>query len=237
MRRVVGLLLAVLAVAAPAGASAAATPLRASLTSCSAAARTAVFSGSMPTVRGTRAMAMRFDLEARLDGEAEFAVLKVPGLGVYKRSSTGQTGFVFTQRVRALDPGLYRATVRFRWYAPGGRVIKTVKRATGTCVQPDPRPDLRAGVLAGTLLAGATMARYALNVSNPGRSDAGPFAVQIAGVRVTVAALTGGAETTVTVDAPRCAPGETVAIVLDPGGQVDEADESDDSVQRLCPLS
>ena len=236
MRRVVPLVLAVLAVVAPAGASAA-TPLRASLASCSTTARTAVFSGSMPTVRGTRTMAMRFDLETRLDGDTVWEVLKVPGLGIYKRSSAGQTGFVFTQRVQELEPGPYRATVRFRWYARGGRIIKTARRTTGTCRQPDPRPDLRAGLLAGTLLADGATARYALEVSNPGRSDAGSFAVEIAGVRTTVAGLAAGSETTVTVDAPRCAPGDTVAIVVDPGGQVDEADESDDSVQRACPLS
>ena len=237
MRRVVvPLLLAVLAVAAPAGASAA-TPLRASLTACSASTRTAVFSGSMPAVRGTRTMAMRFDLETQGDGDAVWTVLKVPGLGVYKRSSTGQSGFVFTQRVQELDPGAYRAVVRFRWYTRSGRTIKTAKRTTGTCIQPDPRADLRAGVLGGSLLADGTTARYALAVSNTGRSDAGPFAVEIAGVRTTVAALARGAETTVTVDAPRCWPGESVAIVLDPAGQVDEADEAGDSVQRPCPLS
>jgi len=237
MRRVVPLLLlAVLVLAAPAGASTIA-PLRASLTACSASTRTAVFSGSMPAVRGTRTMAMRFDLETQLDGDAVWEALKVPGLGVYKRSSTGQTGFVFTQRVQELDPGAYRAVVRYRWYARGGRIIKTAKRTTGTCVQPDPRPDLQAGALGASLSPGATTARYALAVSNPGRSAAGPFAVEIAGVRAMVAGLAAGAQTTVTVDAPRCAPGETVAIVLDPGGQVDEAEESDDSVQRPCPLS
>jgi subtilase family serine protease len=92
-------------------------------------------------------------------------------------------------------------------------------------------------VLGATPLPDATTARYALEVSNVGRSDAGPFTVQIAGVRTTVAALAAGAETTVTVDAPRCAPASAVAIVLDPGGQVEESDESDDSVQRACPLS
>ena len=75
MRRVVvPLLLAVLAVAAPAGASAA-TPLRASLTSCSTATHTAVFAGSMPTARGTRTMAMRFDLETQHEGDSVWQAL------------------------------------------------------------------------------------------------------------------------------------------------------------------
>lgn len=236
MRRVVFLFLAAIAVLVPAGASAAATPLRASLTSCSTVTRTAVFSGSMPDVRGTRTMAMRFDLQTRRDAGAGWEELKVPGLGVYKRSSTGRTGFVFTQRVQGLAaPGTFRAVVRFRWYVPGGRILRSAARTTGGCTLPDPRPDLRAGVLAGTPQADGTV-RYALAVSNSGRLDAGPFAVQIAGVRATVAALAAGAQTTVTVDAPGCAPGQSVAIVLDPAGQVDEADESDDSVQRPCPL-
>lgn len=236
MRRVLPILLAALALAAPAGASAA-TPLRASLESCSAATRTAVFAASMPAVRGARTMAVRFDLETRADADADWQRVAVPGLGVFKRSSAGQTGFVFTQRVQELAaPGTFRAVVHFRWHATGGRILKSTTRTTGTCTQPDPRPDLRAGVLGGTLSAGGG-ARYSLVVSNAGRSYAGAFGVQIAGVRAEVAGLVAGSETTVTVEAPRCAPGETVAIVLDPAGQVGEADESDDAVQRACPLS
>ncbi len=237
MRRALTLSLTVLGLAAPAAGAQATTPLRASLSACSAATRSAAFTGSMPAVRGTRSMAMRFDLQVRDD--LGWEAMKVPGLGVYKRSSPGQTGFVFTQRVQALAaPGSYRAIVRFRWYGRDGRPLKHAMRTTGTCVQPDPRPDLRPGVLAATLLGDGRTARYQLAVSNAGRGDAGPFAVEVAGVRVSVTGLAGGGgATTVIVDAPRCAPGEAVTVLLDAAGQVDEADESDDSVQRACPLS
>ena len=238
MRRVLPLVAAVLGLAAPASASAqSTTPLRASLTSCATTAHSAVFTGSMPTVRGTRIMAMRFDLQ-RLAADGTWRTVKVPGLGVYKRSSPGQTGFVFNQRVQALAaPGQYRAFVRFRWYAPSGSVLKHTTRATPVCAQPDPRPDLRAGGLTMYPATDGRTARYALVVANTGRADAGPFAVDIAGARAQVASLARGTSTTVAVDAPVCSGADPVAIVLDPLGQVDEADEADDSVQRPCPLS
>lgn len=235
MRRLALITLALLGLAAPAGAQST-TPLRASLTSCSVAAHSAVFLGSMPAVRGTRTMAVRFDLQQQGE-DGTWATLKVPGLGVYKRSSAGQSGFVFSQRVQALAvPGVYRAIVRFRWYARSGSVIKHATRTTGSCVQPDPRADLRAGTLTATLLGDGRTARYSLTVANTGHGGAGPFAVDIAGARSSVAGLATGTSTTVTADAPACAPGATVSVVLDPLGQVDEADEADDSVQRPCPL-
>ena len=84
----------------------------------------------MPAVHGTRSMAMRFDLQER--GDAGFSAMKVRGLGVYKRSSPGQSGFVFTQRVQELSaPGAYRAVVRFRWYGRGERLLKRATRTTG----------------------------------------------------------------------------------------------------------
>jgi hypothetical protein len=104
-------------------------------------------------------------------------------------------------------------------------------------VQPDPRPDLRAGDLTMEPAADGSTARYALVVANTGRADAGPFAVDVAGVRATVTGLARGSSVTVTVDAPACAKGDTVSVVLDPLGQVDEAEEADDAVQRACPLS
>lgn len=236
MRRALTISVAVLGLAAPAAGAQPTTPLRASLASCSATTRTAVFTGSMPAVRGSRSMAMRFDLQSR--GDAGFSSVKVPGLGVYKRSSPGQTGFVFTQRVQELSaPGAYRAVVRFRWYGRGDQLLERATRTTGTCVVPDPRPDLRPGPLAATLPADGTSARYQLAVTNAGRADAGAFAVQVGGVRVPVTGLGAGATVTVTVDAPRCAAGAPVDVVVDAAAQVDEAVESDDAVQRPCPLS
>ena len=235
MRRLALITLALLGLAAPAGAQTA-TPLRASLASCSATAHSAVFTASMPAVRGTRTMAVRFDLQQQAP-DGSWTTLKVPGLGVYKRSSTGQTGFVFNQRVQALAvPGSYRALVRFRWYARGDKVLRHATRTTGTCLQPDPRPDLRAGELTAELLADGRTAHYSLTVANTGHGGAGPFAVDLAGVRSSVAGLASATSTMVSVDAPACAPGATVSVVLDPLGQVDEADEADDSVQRPCPL-
>src|SRR5512133_4338256 len=149
MRRA-ALLIAVLALAAPAAAHAQAPPLRAKLTSCQsgpdATDRTATFTGSMPAMKGTKRMWMRFDLQQRTPPAATFVTIKVPGLGVWQKSAPGKSssGFVFNQRVQALvAPGAYRVTVRFRWYGKAGKLLRSTSRQSATCTQPDQRPNLR----------------------------------------------------------------------------------------------
>src|SRR5919197_168869 len=163
MRRV-ALLIAIVALAAPAAAQAQAPPLRAKLSACAsgpdAADRTATFTGSMPTI-------------------------KVPGLGVWQKSAPGRSsGFVFNQRVQALAaPGAYRALVRFRWYGKRSKMMRSTTRQTGTCTQPDQRPNLRADALDAARGPQPGQATYNLLVRNDGRTNAGPFDVglEIAG--------------------------------------------------------
>jgi hypothetical protein len=247
MRRAL-LLVALAAVAAPGAAHAQAPPLRAKLASClsgpDAGNRTAVFTGSMPSIKGTRRMLMRFDLLARGPVAAGFAPLKVPGLGVWQKSAPGRPGgFVFTQRVQALvAPGAYLAVVHFRWYGKGGKLLRSATRTSSICKQPDQRPDLRAGTLdaaRGPLLDQAT---YDLEVRNDGHSAATGFDVvlTVGGAEQPpqhVAGIAPAATTTVTFVGPRCAPGSTLRFELDAEDAVEESSEADDVVERACPFS
>jgi hypothetical protein len=239
-------LIAIALLAAPAVASAQAPPLRAKVTACSsgplATDRVAAFTGSMPAIKGVSRMWMRFDVLAR-KGSA-FVPLKVPGLGVWQKSAPGHpVGFVFTQRVQALAaPGSYKAVVRFRWYGKGGKLLRGASRETPLCKQPDLRPDLQAGALGATLGPAPGQATYTLDVRNVGRGVAGPFDVLLSGAgpdqptqRVT--GLQPGASVTLIFAAPRCAPGSTLRVTVDARGEVPEATEGDDTVERTCPLA
>lgn len=230
MRRF-ALLISLLALAAPAAAHAQAPPLRAKLAVCGD--RTASFTGSMPKIRGTVRMSMRFDLVA--SGVA----LKASGLGMWQRSRTSTaSGFVFTQRVQGLAaPGRYKATITFRWYGPHGKVLRTTSRTTGTCVLPDPRPDLQAGILAVVAGPQPGQATYSLVVRNGGRDATGPFDVAFGAQTQPVDSLDPNATWTVTFVAAACAPGSTLRFDLDPAGVVDEANEADHAVTRACPFA
>jgi hypothetical protein len=238
------------ALALPAGARAQAPPLRVKLAACqsgpAAAARTATFVGSMPAVKGTKRMWMRFDLLARTPPGTSYVAMRVPKLGVWQKSSPGRTnsGFVFTQRVQALAaPGAYRALVHFRWYDKAGRLLRSTTRESSTCKQPDQRPDLRAGVLEALRGPQSGQATYQLAVRNDGHMAAGPFDVvlTVAGAEQPAQRVLGGlapgASFTVTFLAPRCAPGSTLRFELDAEDEVDKSGELDDVVERACPFT
>jgi CARDB len=237
-----------LAFATPPVAHAQAPPLRAKLGAClsgpQAGDRAVVFTGSMPAIKGTQRMWMRFDLAARTAVAPGFAPMKVPGLGVWQKSVLGRPGgFVFTQRVQALvAPGAYKAVVRFRWYGKAGRLLRSAKRETSICKQPDQRPDLGAGLLTATTGPLPDQATYSLVVSNDGHTPGGAFDVllSVAGpdqpAQRVADGLQAGVERTLTFVAPRCRPGSAVRLILDARGEVDEADEANNVVERVCPL-
>jgi hypothetical protein len=188
-------------------------------------------------------MAIRFDLLQRGPGDAAFARVTLPAWGRWERSEPGRTGFIYTKTVRALRaPGAYRASVRFRWYAPDGRVVRRARRLTRICRQRDPRPDLQAGALTTAPGLGPGTVTYLLTVRNAGHGAAGPFAVRLATAGmpqspVAVAGLAPGESRVVELAGPRCVPGATVRFVLDPANAVVESDEADDVVDRSCPVA
>jgi CARDB len=246
MRRCLIIVLALAGLLAPA-AQAKVPALAARLTACTAgptvAERAAAFTGSMPAEPGAQRMAMRFDLLERLPGEAELTAVRVRGLGVWHRSRRGRPGFVFTQRVQGLAaPGTYVAVVRFRWYDAQGHVVRSARRRTAECRQPDQRADLRVGAVVATRGPVPGSARYRVVVRNDGPGAAGPFDVVVTpnGTPQPAQRLGGlapGARVPVVVIGPRCAPGSTLRVVVDAGAEVAEVEESDDVVDQVCPLA
>lgn len=226
-----------------AGAHAAAPPLKAAVTTCSVGAepseRFAVFTGSMPAQRGTDRMAMRFDVQRRADGMRRFVRVRAPRLGRWERSEPGRAGFIWSKRVERLDSrASYRAIVRFRWYDVDGELQRAAQRITPVCVQPDPRADLEvAGVTAERLAGGR--ARYRVVVLNAGltavpSSSLGLTVGSVEAEPARVAPIAPGARVTVAVTAERCGADRPLRVRLDVLGEVDDADERDDRVVRLC---
>ena len=165
----------------------------------------------------------------------------MPDWGGWESSAPGKAGFVFTKRIDSLlTPAGYRAAIYFRWLDRKGRVLRMLRRTTGTCEQPDLRPDLVFAGLDATPLASGN-ATYTIAVANDGRSDARTSTVTLSfdgavqGV-VTFGRIDPGGRLQGTITAPRCAPDSTVTVSVDADDTVDEADEVDNLVIRPCPL-
>ncbi|HEX5925717.1 MAG TPA: CARDB domain-containing protein [Baekduia sp.] len=208
------------------------------------ASRAAAFTGAMPAGAQTKRMQMRFVLIQRkgVGPKGTFKKIAVPGWGGWVKSDPDRQGFVFTKRVEALTaPAGYRAVITFRWVDGKGHVQRTATRTTPVCEQPDPRPDL---VLSGVdaTATGKSTAAYTLSIGNEGHSDAVPFAVTITvdgtvSGPVTLGPIVAGGRLTGTLAAPRCTPGSTILVTVDVADTVAESVESDDAVQRPCPLA
>ena len=218
-------------------------PLRAALAACSTGAsedeRFAVFTGSMPARKGTRRMAVRFDLQERSGPGASWRRIAAPAFGRWEKSEPGRAGLEWVKRLERLRDGRqYRSVVRFRWYAASGAVQAERRRTTPVCAQPDARADLRVesvGVVPGRDEGTST---YLVTVVNDGQTAAEAFGVAVdAGGEPAsrpVPGLAAGERTTVEVVAGRCAAGATAVATVDPADAVDEADEADNALRKAC---
>jgi CARDB len=245
MRRTLIVLPVLGLLAVPAGAQDGGTaqrpPLKASLAACSTGPaedqRFAVFTGSMPAYRGTKRMAMRFDLFLRPDGADEWLPVRVRGLGRWQRSDPNRTGFVYTKRVeRLLQGNDYRVSVRFRWYQSGTPRRDRVRR-TPVCEQPDQRANLRIESVSIQPGADAASRRYVVAVRNVGPTAAGAFDVGLTTTQDDVrrvAGLPAGERATVEVPAPACPAGDRVSARADVRDVVDESDERDNGFSAAC---
>ena len=248
MRRLVSTLavLGLTAVTLPAGADAARpVPLRATLTSCetgaTSAERSAVFSASMPRIKGAERMELRFDFLQRRPGDDDFVRLEVPKLGTWERAQPRVLAYVVEKRVNALAaPAAYRVRVRFRWLGADGHVLKHSERRSPICTQLDPRPDLVFEKVTTKATVDPRQARYDVVVRNRGRGVTTAFAVvtlAVGGARVpseTVSPIAAGAAETVTFFGPRCDGATVLDLMLDTAGAIEEAGESNNTLRLPC---
>jgi hypothetical protein len=232
--------LAVLAVAAAAGHPA---PAHVVVTSCQkstdVAARSATFEGRMRAWRHSARLQMRFRLQAHTPEDPVWRGVDVEGFGVWQSAAVGVRRFVYDKRVeQLLAPAGYRVVVRFRWLDARGHIVGRAKRTSAPCREPDPRPNLVIRSLRATR-TGKNTAHYVAVVANTGRTTAPAFGVRFdaAGLPFassSAAALAPGATVRVPVDGPACTPGESIDVVVDPDGLIDERNEADDELTTAC---
>ena len=247
-----GGLLAALALpaAAPAAARpAAAVKLQARLVRCPAPglnARPVTFTAAMPALAGAgpaARMAMRFELQQRGGGRPWLPVDGIPSFGQWEQSEPGRPGFVVTKKVKGLPVGgSYRALVRFRWLDAQGAVVRTAKRLTAACKQPETRPDLSPEAPAIVLGSRTDLVVYRVTVRNKGK---GPAASSDVSVEVNgtvqpaqrIDPLPVGDTRVVTFQAPRCLTGSVVRFRVDASDELAEVDERNNVLERRCVAS
>ncbi len=205
------------------------------------AVRKAVFKGAMPGVAklGGR-MEMRFDLYAFSATAPQWTEVDVDEFGQWDLSDPGVSGFIIKKRVSGMQGGVsYRAVVRFRWRNDAGRIVKTARKVTKPCVQPDTAPDLV--VREPSIVAGVRddVVVYHATVTNIGLGAAAPFDVTLAVNGVVqpaqrIGPLVPGAATQVTFQAPRCQAGTIVRFTVDAKAEIPESNETNNALERRC---
>jgi hypothetical protein len=226
---ITGLCLALLCLLAPAANAAGLG--KAALAECDPAAGEALFEGRMAAYRQAR-MQVRFTLQVG-EGRAKWRRVAADGFDSWISLPAGFAKYTYEKRVQGLLPGSdYRAVVNFRWRVKG-RVVRSERSTSPVCRLPDNRPDLVVRSVADDA------AGYVAKVFNRGRSDAGPFDVAfiVGGVPLGSARVIGlarGQSIDVFMPGPPCTDGEALEAVVDPGSEVDEADEDNDALTRSC---
>jgi hypothetical protein len=218
----------------------------ATLTQCQTAVeqsdRSATFSGQMVALASTQRMAMRVDVQERLEGETSFRAIVAPGLGVWRGSDPGVKIYKYLRQVTDLPaPGDFRAIVSFRWLGSKGRLIRQTARHTQACEQPDERPKLVIAQVTAAPQSKAASASYEIVVRNEGRGPVEAFGVtlSVAGIAqplIDAAPLAAAGSATLDASAPICTPGEYVEVTLDPPGQIEEAPGGGLPQRVQCPL-
>lgn len=235
--------IALLALLAPATSAGAAQKAR--LVECESALgqadRFAEFEGRMRAIPGAERLLMRFTLQVRDERSPRWRAVPAPGFGRWVSSDPGVSRYVYTKRVEnLLAPAGYRAVVRFRWLDERGRRLAADRAVSPACLQADLRPNLHPLDIQVQPGPEAARATYAIPVANRGRSAADAFelVVTVDGHALqpqSVDAMAPGERRVVIVEGPRCQPGSSLAVDVDPSGAVDERVEVDNRLTRPCP--
>lgn len=255
----VGALVAAPAAAAPGhgphGGARGDAPYGARLAACHrsprAEARLAVVSAAIRPLPTATRMALKIDLYERPLGGGRWAArTDVPGLGSWTAPSDPSVGrratdlFKYRQAVARLDvPFAYRFRVAFRWLDAQGAVVRETAARTGTCREPDLRPDLAiASVRVRSSARVPGSVRYTAVVRNDGRTAARGVGVGATlpgetASRVRYAGrIEAGASATVVLTGPGCAAGAGPVFTADPAGTVEESDEANNGFTLTCPV-
>jgi hypothetical protein len=98
--------------------------------------RSLSIAAEMSAIPHTAHMALRIEIQERLQEAALFHTVNAPGLGVWREADRGVSSYKYLNKVTNLSaPAVYRAVVRFRWLNGSGHLIKKLERHTSSCTQ------------------------------------------------------------------------------------------------------
>jgi CARDB protein len=215
------------------------------------AARIATVGATMRPIPGGAHLALRISLFQRALGATGRWTLRsdVPGLGSWTAPSDPTIGsraadvFKYRQAVgRLVVPFSYKFRVEFRWTGDAGEVVRRARATTGTCREPDVRPDLLLERVAVVSAVRPDRARYEVTVRNDGRSTARGVLVSssfpsepAASDTRTVGRLRPGDTAVVAFLGPLCsAVPAPPSFTADPANAIEESRETNNSLAADC---
>lgn len=205
-------------------------------------------SAVMRPVKGTRHLAVRFDLLSRTTGAAGWVAVPGGDLGTWvtpRNATLGQrTGdvWILTKSVNELHaPAAYRFRVTFRWSGARGQTLATAVRQSATCNQPELRPDLLVQTIDVQPIDGhPRLNLYVATIANGGATAARNFRVQFApgngepSKYRTIRVLGPHASTTVKFEGPACLGSAPKTVTVDPDGVVDDFNRANNTLGAGC---
>ena len=207
--------------------------------------RSVTVTAVMDTAPATQHLQMRFELLER----TAHAVALIHGgdLGQWISPSSPTLGqhpsdrWVVNHPVTGVPvPASYRFKVAFHWIGSSGQVIGQTQLMTGSCRQPDLRPDLYVRLLSSQAVSGGD--QYDVQVGNSGLTGAQNVEVVFAPgggaqpVMKTIAALPARQSVQRTFVGPPCTSSSPPStITVDPSGLIDVVSRADNSITAPCP--
>ena len=205
-------------------------------------------SAVMRPLKGTRRMALRFDLLTRTKANAAWSVVPGGDLGAWLTPRNPTLGerpgdvWILNKSVNELGaPAAYRFRVSFRWTGTHGRALGTAVRTTATCAQPELRPDLLVQSIDVQPISGHPhLNLYVATIANHGATAARGFRVQFnpgngsAAKYRAIKLLAAHAKTTVQFEGPACSTSAASTITVDPDGVVNDFNPANNTMTAVC---
>jgi hypothetical protein len=210
-------------------------------------ARAVTVGAVMRPLRGTKRMALRFELFTRLKPGGDWTPVRAGDLGSWISPGDRTLGrrpgdvWIFNKSVGDLAaPAAYRYRVSFRWFGARQRVLRTTAVLSSVCSQPELRPDLAMQSIVVQPIPGrADRDHYFATIVNQGATAASSFRVQF---------VPGGGLPAEFRNVPRLAPRHTIqvafagpacttaasSVTADPDGAVEDANRANNTETAAC---
>lgn len=205
-------------------------------------------SAVMRPLKGTRRMALRFDLVTRTKANSAWTAVPGGDLGAWltpRNPTLGQRAgdvWILNKSVNELAaPAVYRFRVSFRWTGIHGRALGTTSRTSPACSQPELRPDLLVQAIDVQPISGHPhLDLYVATIANRGATAAQRFRVQFnpgngsAAKYRGIKLLAAHTKTTVLFQGPACSTSAASTITVDPDGVVNDFNPANNTMTAVC---